>query len=152
MVKIKQEHLEQLKKQINKNLPDVSCGAILGYTSDGITLIHSLLELENEQCEKRENRYLITPQQYMKAEETAENTNLELIGFYYSRTGGLAPGELDVKYAFPGFLYLAVSNKENKIKASGWILAETRKSFFNQDIEIITTEENILSHKMAIAV
>ena len=139
MITIKKKQIEQLSRQLKKHLPDVSCGAIIGYSNGNNKIVSYFVELENEISENRRSRYLITPERYLYAEETALTYNLELLGFYYlSGNKSEKPSEFDKNYALPGVLYLSASVEEDcKLNTRFFNLNNNRKEFEELQVRII---------------
>ncbi|MGE5846263.1 MAG: M67 family metallopeptidase [Ignavibacteria bacterium] len=123
------------------------CGAIFGCNKDYGKEIREIMKFKNEKDENRQNRYLISPSDYLSAEKTAKEKNLELIGFYHSHPDHPAvPSKFDTDHAFPWFLYIIVSILNGKAAdLRGWILEENREKFNEEIIEKIklTAEEKI---------
>ena len=70
----------------------------------------------------------ISPLDYMKAEEYADNNNLILLGVYHSHPEHPAiPSEHDLKVAMPYFSYVIVSVKKKKaVDFRSWRLSNGR--------------------------
>ena len=111
---------------------------MLGKSSDGVQDVEQIVELDNTQEENRRRRFLISPEQYMKAEKIATEKKLELLGFYHSHPDHTAiPSVFDTEHALPWFAYIITSVMRGKaVRTTAWLLNETRERFDEQTIEV----------------
>jgi proteasome lid subunit RPN8/RPN11 len=139
MVTIKKEHIVQINMHGEKTYNEECCGALLGQVNGDSHNIVELIEFHNERGENRERRYLITPEQYRKSEQTAADKNLELLGFYHSHPDHPSkPSQFDTDHALPWFLYMIVSVEKGKAKKlTSWKLKEDRSEFDEQKINVV---------------
>ena len=86
----------------------------------------------------RHNRYLITPEDYLKAELAAERLGLGLIGVFHSHPDHPnRPSEYDREWAQPFFSYIITSVEKGKaIESRSWRLMEDRSQFVEEKIQI----------------
>ena len=115
--------------------PEEGAGFLLG--NEGRVL--DLLPLPNAREDAaRHNRYLITPQDYLQAEMTAENRGLSLLGVFHSHPDHPnRPSEFDREWAQPFFSYIITSVQSGKaVESRSWRLAEDRAQFIEEEIQI----------------
>jgi hypothetical protein len=150
MVKLEERLTILFKENITYNSNSISCGAIIGYKKDDKIVVVSIKKLINEINEKRDKRYLISPVQYDEAENYASDKGYQLLGFYYQsfRKELVEP---EIKYAFPGILYLAIASTDNGQLIQAWSLSDNYKNIFYYPIEIKAEVFEITS-QLAIAV
>jgi proteasome lid subunit RPN8/RPN11 len=88
--------------------------------------------------EARHNRFLITPEDYLKAELTADKLGLSLIGVFHSHPDHPnQPSEYDREWAQPFFSYIITSVNEGKaVESRSWRLVEDRSKFEEEEIKI----------------
>lgn len=118
--------------------PDECCGVMLGRQTDGKRVIEQLIEIENQWDEKeRRRRFLITPQQYMRAEKQAREAGLDLLGFYHSHPDAPArPSEFDREYAWPFYSYLIAGvDAGTTVDLTAWQLLDDRSGYTQVEIE-----------------
>lgn len=118
--------------------PDECCGVMLGRQTDGKRVIEQLIEIENQwDEEERRRRFLITPQQYMRAEKQAREAGLDLLGFYHSHPDSPArPSEFDREYAWPFYSYLIAGvDAGNTVDLTAWQLLDDRSGYNQVEIE-----------------
>ena len=115
--------------------PEEGAGFLLG--SEGRVL--EILSLPNAREQTaRHNRYLITPQDYLRAETVSEESGLSLIGVFHSHPDHPdRPSEFDREWAQPFFSYLITSVQAGKaLESRSWRLAEDRSKFIEEEIQI----------------
>lgn len=132
---ISKELLDQIHAHGEKAYPEEGAGFLIG--SDG--KVESILPLENSREDgARHNRFLITPEDYLKAEITADKLGLSLIGVFHSHPDHPnRPSEYDREWAQPFFSYIITTVNEGKAKESrSWRLLEDRSKFEEEEIKV----------------
>jgi proteasome lid subunit RPN8/RPN11 len=91
--------------------PDECCGFLLGREDEnGRRIITQALVVNNAKEGDKRRRFVISPQDYLQAEEYAESRNMHLLGVYHSHPDHPAvPSEHDRAAAQPFFSYLIIS-------------------------------------------
>ncbi|MEI7848494.1 MAG: M67 family metallopeptidase [Chloroflexota bacterium] len=116
--------------------PDEGAGFLFG-TDKQQRIVVAIYELPNAREDAaRHNRYLITPQDYLKGELEAERQGLDLIGVFHSHpdSPNLA-SEYDRDWAQPYFSYIITSVYAAKaIESRSWRLSEDRSEFIEENI------------------
>jgi proteasome lid subunit RPN8/RPN11 len=143
MIEISNELLNRIKVHGEETYNEECCGALFGDYEDETRTIVDLLEFQNEKEESRQNRFLITPDQYKLAERLAKERDLELLGFYHSHPDHPAqPSQFDTDHALPWFIYIIVSVNEDKANnLTAWLLKEDRSGFDHQKIKLSVEKE-----------
>lgn len=143
MIEISTRLLDRIKIRGEEIYNEECCGALFGDFDNENRIILDLLEFKNEKEESRQNRFLITPDQYRLAEKIAKEKNLELLGFYHSHPDHPAqPSQFDIDHALPWFTYVIVSVNNGKASnLTSWILKEDRSAFHCQRIRIANSKE-----------
>ncbi len=115
--------------------PQEGAGFLLGRPGEVLDILPLGNARENE---ARHNRYLITAADYSRAEASAEERGLGLIGVFHSHPDHPSrPSEFDREWAQPFFSYVITSVKAGQAAGSrSWRLAEDRSQFIEEDIEI----------------
>ena len=123
-----------------ESYPEEGAGFLLGAVSDNskrtVTEIFPLINSRED--EARHNRYLITPEDYLKAELTADKLGLSLIGVFHSHPDHPnQPSEYDRQWAQPFFSYIITSVNQGKaVESRSWRLTEDRSKFEEEKISI----------------
>src|SRR3972149_2518248 len=122
MLYISQKVLAEIHKHGEDAYPEEGAGFLLG--AEGVerrvTEIYSLTNAREDSA--RHNRYLITPEDYLKAELTADKLGLSLIGVFHSHPDHPnRPSEFDRDWAQPFFSYIITSvNAGKAIESRSW--------------------------------
>jgi proteasome lid subunit RPN8/RPN11 len=138
-VKISKGLLGKINKHLEGIYPYEGTGYLLGQLNDEERVIIEIINIQNTWAESsQEDRFLISPQDSMKAEQFAEDQGLEIIGVFHSHPDGAnQPSSFDREWALPWFSYLITTiNKGNADNTRSWRLAEDRKSFIEEDLVI----------------
>jgi proteasome lid subunit RPN8/RPN11 len=117
--------------------PEEGAGFLLGSDDGTQRHVTQLFTIENvREDEARHNRYLVAPEDYLKAEMTADRLGLSLIGVFHSHPDHPNhPSEFDCEWAQPFFSYVITSINEGKaVESRSWRLAEDRSRFEEEKI------------------
>jgi proteasome lid subunit RPN8/RPN11 len=118
--------------------PEEGAGFLLGADGEG-RRVSALFPLPNAREDAaRHNRYLIQPEDYLKAELEAERLGLSLIGVFHSHPDHPdQPSEFDRQWAQPFFSYIITSVEAGKaVESRSWRLEEDRSQFVEEIIQI----------------
>jgi len=139
-LQLSDEVLARIHAHGEESYPEEGAGFLLGADSgNGARAVISIFPLTNSrEDEARHNRYLITPEDYLKAELTADKLGLSLIGVFHSHPDHPnRPSEYDREWAQPFFSYIITSINEGKaIESRSWRLTEDRSKFDEEKILI----------------
>jgi len=132
----------QLIKEIERHLelvyPEEGAGFLLGKLPKSTSrIITKLILLENNWDEgPRTNRFLITPQDVLAAEDQADALGLSLLGVFHSHPDSInIPSEFDRNWALPWFSYLISSIHNGKTASHRlWQLSDDRSQFHEQKL------------------
>ncbi|MFM8875780.1 MAG: Mov34/MPN/PAD-1 family protein [Anaerolineae bacterium] len=134
-MKIKNELVEQINKHIEAAYPGEGAGFLLGTDGD----VNEVLPLDNAREEEaRHNRFLLTPEDYLKAEMKAMELGVDLIGVFHSHPDcPNVPSEYDREWAQPFFSYIISRvDKGKTVSHRSWRLVEDRSKYDEEEIEI----------------
>ena len=129
MISIPGEVLRAIWKHGQKAYPDEGAGVLIGHVEDDDRFVNQILPLSNQfDPEQRHRRYMITPQDMIKAEDIADGLGLEIIGIFHSHPNHPArPSEFDRDRALPWYSYLITSvRKQFAQESRSWRLTEDR--------------------------
>lgn len=127
--------LQKIQIHGEQAYPEEGAGFLLGEPGQ----VDDILALPNAREETaRHNRYLITPEDYLRAEMEAERRGLSLIGVFHSHPDHPnRPSEFDREWAQPFFSYVITSVQGGVAEESrSWRLAADRSAFLEEAIEI----------------
>ena len=134
-LKIPNELIERINKHIEAAYPGEGAGFLLGTDGD----VNEVLPLENAREEEaRHNRFLLTPEDYLKAEMKAMELGVDLIGVFHSHPDcPNVPSEYDREWAQPFFSYIISRVDQGKtVSHRSWKLLEDRTKYEEEEIEI----------------
>jgi proteasome lid subunit RPN8/RPN11 len=134
---LSKETLQQIHAHGAAAYPDEGAGFLLGMDDGGQRHVTQIFTTENaREDDARHNRYLVTPEDYLKAEIMADRLGLSLIGVFHSHPDSPnRPSEFDREWAQPFFSYIITSVNEGKaIESRSWRLAEDRSKFEEEEI------------------
>jgi len=136
----------QLSSEPEKNIradgeaayPNECCGVLIGEIDNaGVKTVRSTLTIDNAREDGEQyHRFLITPEDMMKAEQTARSMKLDVIGFYHSHPDHpSAPSGYDKDHALPFYSYVIVSVDKGKAQVlTSWELTNDRTDFIQEKI------------------
>ena len=127
--------IEQINAHVEKAYPEEGAGFLVGDEGE----VKEVLPLSNAREDAaRNNRFLITPEDYVKAELRADSLGLSLIGVFHSHPDcPNVPSEYDREWAQPFFSYIITRVDEGKaVSHRSWRLVEDRSKYDEEEIEI----------------
>jgi len=136
MLKISSQLIEQINAHVENAYPEEGAGFLIGTEGE----VKEILSLPNaREDEARRNRFLITPEDYMKAEMKAAELGVDLIGVFHSHPDcPNVPSEYDREWAQPFFSYIITRVDHGKsVSHRSWRLLEDRSKYDEEEIEII---------------
>ena len=136
---ISQDLLHEIWEHGGRHYPEEGAGLLLGVVEGVDRMVIQLLPVQNNfSAESRHNRYLITPQDMLAAEQYAEELGLDVIGVFHSHPDNPAkPSEYDRQMALPWFTYLITSVKAGQAQESrSWRISEDRDQMVEDAMRI----------------
>jgi len=138
MIEIPRKILVEIHQHGEVSYPEEGAGFLLG-TGGEPRRVTALLSIPNAREDAaRHNRYLITPEDYLRGEREADRLGLILLGVFHSHPDHPnQPSEFDREWAQPFFSYLITSVFSGKAADSrAWWLAEDRSVFMEEPIQL----------------
>ncbi len=137
-IKVKSEHLNEIKAFGEKSYPHECCGFLLGTNEGGANILSEVYPASNERLDSLHNRYLITPEQYRKADAYARSKGLGIIGYYHSHPDHpAAPSGYDLDHScWPGESYIIVAVEQAKAAALNSFTKPDYSQFVQEEITI----------------
>lgn len=140
ILEIDADVLKEIDAYGEQSYPEESAGLLLGKGTDSRKEVTQVVVLPNAREDSaRHNRYLLAPEDYLRAEEQAANQGLDVLGIFHSHPDHPnRPSEFDREWALPWFSYLITSVWSGKaLESRCWRLAEDRSTFVEERIVII---------------
>lgn len=123
---------QQIVAQLEAAFPDEAGGFLLGARAGDTTTVEAVVSIDNIFPEhERYHRYEMTPQDWMRLEDEADERGLTLVGYYHSHPNSPAiPSEYDRVHALPNFAYLITSiMPDGAAEMLAWHLRDDRTAF-----------------------
>ncbi len=136
-IEISAADVKAIRSHGEETFPNECCGFMLGEANGDSRNVAELLRAENDrEDEAQYNRFLITPEAFMRGEKAAREKGLDIIGFYHSHPDAPArPSQYDLDHAWPWYSYVIVSIKSGEADAmTSWVLKEDREAFGEEEI------------------
>lgn len=130
---------QQIFLQMEASFPNEGGGFLLGEINGGIVHIVDVIQVENVfESEEQYHRYAMTPRNWAKMEDEADERGLTLVGYYHSHPNAEAiPSEYDRVHALPNFIYIISSIMDGKaVKMLVWELSQDRSKFHERELKV----------------
>jgi proteasome lid subunit RPN8/RPN11 len=146
ILELPEEISRRIHTQGESAYPEEVAGLLLGVVNGACRRVVEILPLPNvREDAARHNRYLLSPQDYLKGEQEAMHLGLDVVGIFHSHPDHPSrPSEFDRQWAWPNFSYLITSVMKRKaIESRSWRLAEDRSKFLEERIKFIELKSKI---------
>jgi len=138
-VKLNNDLQQQIFEQMEGTFPNEGGGFLLGQASGDEIVIKDITQVENTfEEEEQYHRYAMTPQDWMRLEDEADEKGLTLVGYYHSHPNAPAiPSIYDRDHALPNFVYIITSVQDGKaVDMRVWKLKADRSEFDNETLVV----------------
>jgi len=110
-------------EHLKNTYPEEGCGFLIGKENR----VYVILPAENRTKDDRKRTYEIAPEEFVKAEKFARNSEFEVLGFYHSHPdAGLYFSKKDEEDAWEGYFYLVVSIGKEGWECGCWVKKENK--------------------------
>lgn len=111
LVVISGELQQRIYDQMQATYPNEGGGFLLGEAEVDAVTVRDIIQVRNVfAAEEQHHRYAMTPQDWMRLEDQADERGLSLIGYYHSHPDSPAiPSDYDREHALPNFIYIITS-------------------------------------------
>ena len=134
------EHMRAIEAHGEATYPNEGAGFLLGKL-DGDTLrIEGVLPIENKwDADEQYHRYVLTPDDFMRAELEAAKRGIDMVGVFHSHPDHVAePSIYDRDWAMPNFSYFISSIRKGTVDVTySWRLRPDRTEFESEPIEVL---------------
>lgn len=141
MIRLGEAIVDHVNRHGEADYPHEACGILLGALDDGgAKRVDEALALPNAREDgARHNRFVIRPEDLVRAERDARQRGKDIIGIYHSHPDHPdEPSTYDLEHAWPVYSYVIVSVREGRAASlRSWELRADRSRF---DPEPITKE------------
>jgi proteasome lid subunit RPN8/RPN11 len=140
---ISSQLLQNIHTHGESSYPEEGAGLLLGKVDGEQKQVTRIMAFANSREDSaRHNRYLLTPQDYLRGEQEAAHLGLDVLGVFHSHPDHLnRPSEFDREWAMPWFSYLITSVQSGQaVDSRSWLLAEDRSHFTEEQILVRSDE------------
>jgi proteasome lid subunit RPN8/RPN11 len=138
VIRLSNAHHDAIARHGEADFPHECCGLLIGaFDQAGVKSVSELRPISNSREDgAKHNRFLITPEDLMRAERQARALKLDVLGFYHSHPDCPAiPSQFDLDHAWPVYSYVIVSVRQGRAaELTSWELAEDRSKFLPEQI------------------
>ncbi len=126
---------EAIRREAARAYPHEGCGALLGREPD---VVSETLALANQEPNSPRTRFVVSPRDYLAAEQQADARGLTLLGFWHSHPDHPArPSETDRAFAWPGLLTVVVAVERGRPREiTAWALPAPEQPFRQLDLAV----------------
>lgn len=138
-MKASEDVLNEIRRHGETTYPEECCGFLLGDMGADGNAVQAAWRAVNRNGDRRNDRYIISADDFRSAEKTASKLGLDIVGMYHSHPDHPArPSTTDLEMAtFPGYTYMIVSVQHGRAaELTAWTLAPDRSEFLRDDITI----------------
>jgi proteasome lid subunit RPN8/RPN11 len=136
MIVLPDEAVDAIRRHGRESYRDEACGVLYGTLGAGAKHVVRADPMANSREDERHRRFIVTPDDYRRAEAEASRSGLSLLGFYHSHPDHPAyPSAYDLEHALPFFSYVIVSVEKGEPGAMrSFVLSEDRSEFREEPI------------------
>jgi proteasome lid subunit RPN8/RPN11 len=135
-----------LKVAVEKSTEE-SCGFLFGSELGTDRVISTIMEVENDSFDRRRT-FLISPRNYLKAENYAICNNLQMLGIFHSHPDSPAiPSEFDRVAAQPYFSYLILSVMNRKMTDMRSWSIKNNSQFEEETLTVLNINQNVYGYR-----
>ena len=132
---------QQIFEQMQAGYPNEVGGFLLGILAKDSVTVREIIQIENVfEKEEQFHRYAMTPLDWARLEDQADERGLTLVGYYHSHPDSPAIASIyDRDHALPNFTYIITSVVNGKaVDQKVWRLRDDR-SQFDEGVLTVTT-------------
>jgi proteasome lid subunit RPN8/RPN11 len=130
---------QRIFKHLESTYPNEGGGFLLGQVKGQDVQIDDTIQIENVfEAEEQYHRYAMTPQDWARLEDQADERSMTLVGYYHSHPDSPAiPSIYDRDHALPNFTYLITQVQNGSaVDMRGWRLRTDRTQFDSEDLKV----------------
>jgi proteasome lid subunit RPN8/RPN11 len=140
MIRLSKATEQSIRQEGELAYPNECCGILLGSSdAQGVAVVDQILPIENgREQEEQYHRFVITADDYLRADRVARQQGMDVIGFYHSHPDHPAvPSEFDRIHALPFYAYIIVAvAKQVSGALTSSRLTPDRQRFLQEEIDI----------------
>lgn len=139
LIYLKPELQSRIYTHLQGTYPNEGGGFLLGMLDGSDVHIHDTIQVQNVFAEEEQyHRYAMTPKDWMRLEDEADERGWTLVGYYHSHPDSPAiPSIYDRDHALPNFVYIIVQVQDAQaVDIRVWRLRDDRSQFDASELAI----------------
>jgi len=147
-IAVERTALNKIRVHAIEAYPEECCGVLVGAEGGSGKEVLDVIRVGNAKEEDRTRRFLITPEEFRRAEKEADAGGLGVMGFYHSHPDHPArPSQFDLEHAWPWCSYVIIAVEQgNPAAVKSWVLKDDRSGFDEEVIESFERDEARPAH------
>ncbi|RUM59271.1 MAG: hypothetical protein DSY66_01205 [Persephonella sp.] len=141
MLIIPDKLIREIKKQGEEGYPYEICGFLIGHIDfeNDIRKVLEVFQVENQNKERANDRFEISPKDFLKVEDYATRKELAIVGIYHTHPDHPnRPSQTDLAFAQPDMSYIILSVRNGKAEDwKSWVLDDNR--FVEEKVKVINS-------------
>lgn len=102
--------MKRIETWVVNGYPSETCGLLIGTVEGSRTRVEQVTEARNLKVTEADTRYLLDPDDFLKAEQEAGRLDVDVVGIWHSHPDHPPrPSTSDLEAAWPGYSYLILS-------------------------------------------
>jgi proteasome lid subunit RPN8/RPN11 len=137
------DHVKAIRAHLEAGYPDEACGMLVGEIDGEVRRVASVVTVKNAWAEthggaSERDRFLIAPDDFVRADREAAKLGHEIIGYFHSHPDSPSrPSETDREWAWPYVSFMIASVTDGKVTSlQSYILRDDRTAFDEEEIQI----------------
>ena len=117
-VRLSSDNRRRIENAAAKSYPKEACGLLIGRTAGKRTMVEQVIVAHNLRVQRAHERYLLDPDDFLKAERWARGLDLDVVGIWHSHPDHPPlPSSTDLAAAWADYSYLIVSVAQGRVEA-----------------------------------
>jgi proteasome lid subunit RPN8/RPN11 len=132
----------EMRAHAKRDYPNECCGFLIGKRGDEGVIVHEARPAENMREDSLRNRFEIDPEEYMRVDQKARESQLGIVGYYHSHPDAPAvPSEFDREHAWPVYCYIIISVLRGQpAEMNNWLLLDDHSGYTQDAVRIVNSE------------
>jgi len=118
MLQLSAQARERLIAAARAAYPEESCGVLVGRPGRDVVSVEQTVPTRNASADRRRDRYVLDPDDFVRADGAARAAGLDIIGIWHSHPDHPAePSETDRRAGWEGWSYLIAAVESGEVTA-----------------------------------
>ena len=137
-MKIGQHALDAIRAHGSEGYPHEICGVMIG--SPGDRTVTEVKRARNIIVERARDRYEIDPRDHIRIQREADDTGLDIVGYYHSHPDHPAQASrFDTERAWAGYVYLIVAVHQGAaVDQNAFVAEKDGGPFHPEPVEVVS--------------